>query len=159
MSKLNERRVLPTIHLSDMQSVVLAKIVAAATPQLGYEAINNSRNLVGARDELKRLGLIGVTGGTVTVTDLGKQIMQAENLASETGELTDRGNKFAEVQNPNDLKDIDKPEGAQEPQPTSGTVPPTEPEPTSVPESFSLIRSLNEIAHQKKVILELNNKN
>lgn len=163
MKTLNERRVLSTIHLSDMQSVVLAKIIAAATPQTAFEAINNGRNLVGARDELQRLGLIAVLDGTVSVTNKGQQIMQAENLVSDTGELTDRGIKFAQVQELADLKDIDNPQAAEE-QPTSppGTEQPQGPEeaqPAAGPmESFSLIRSMNEILNQKKIIEELNNR-
>jgi len=163
MKTLNERRVLSTVHLSDMQSVVLSKIIAAATPQTAFETINNGRNLVGARDELQRLGLITVMNGTASVTDKGQQVMQAENLVSDTGELTDRGAKFAQVQKATDLKDIDNPQADKaEPTQPSGleqTQGPEETQPTTGPtESFSLIRSMNEILNQKKIIEEINNR-
>ena len=110
MKTLNEVRILPNIHLSDSQKVVLAKIKAAATETVAHEQITNGVNLVQASKTLNKLGLINMTANSVTITDKGMQNMNDENLTDQSGELSDDGKKYAQITEPNDLahKDDDK---------------------------------------------------
>ena len=90
-------RRLTTIHLTDNQKQVLAQITAAATPTLAHERASAGRNIIGARDILVDLKLIELTTNSALVTDIGKKVMQDENLIDDTGELTNDGNKFANM--------------------------------------------------------------
>lgn len=101
---LTEKEILTTIRLSGVQKSVLAKIVAAATPEVGYEQISNGRNFVAARDILKKLGLIDFSEGTASMTEAGNKVMKDENLMDDTGQLTSDGQSYVEAETPNDIK-------------------------------------------------------
>ena len=102
-------RILSTIHLSDIQKEVLAKVKAAPNSHMAWEVIQNTEssiddNFAGARDALADLGLLDVQDGTVEITQLGQEQMTKENITDETGELTDSGNELA-GQDRNEIKD------------------------------------------------------
>jgi hypothetical protein len=80
---------------TDNQKAVLAKITAAATPQLATADISDTPNLVAARDMLDRLGLIDIDDEGAHITDLGREVMVNQNLATADGQLTDDGQKAA----------------------------------------------------------------
>ena len=118
MKNIIEARTLTNIRLSDTQKVALTKIVAAPTEEVAYEELNNGRNIVAARDQLEKLGLISVAEGSAILTDEGKQVMKDENLMDETEQLTDVGQQYAAVQDPADVAKIDKMKPPVEPQQT-----------------------------------------
>ena len=115
MTKLKETQTLSTVHLSDTQKVVITKIIASPTEQVAIEEISKGRNLVAAKEALVNLGLIEVSDNSITVTNIGHQVMADENLTDESGELTSTGQKYAAVQKPNDLKTVNAPEPATNP--------------------------------------------
>jgi hypothetical protein len=127
------------IHPTENQKRVLAKIIAAPNPKVAGEEISGDENIIAARNILMKLGVITFSAGTAELTDKGQQIAQDENIADESGELTDVGNALAYGE-----------EGAP-PQQQSTEMPPEQPgelppsEPSGNPlglESFSLLRQL-----------------
>jgi len=151
MKQINETQVLPTVHLSDTQRVVMAKIYGSPTPQVAFEEISKGRNLVAARDILGKLGLIHMdtAGGTVSTTAEGQKVSEDENIIDNTGQLTDTGKKYAEVNELSDLKTINEPEKDNDtlahPQIPQQT--PQQPPERGFPmESLNLIRQLNDNA-------------
>ncbi len=95
-------RILTTIHLSDIQKEVLAKVKAAQSPQMAWETIQRSsanidNNFAAARDVLGNLGLLKVGEDEIEVTDKGLEVMNDENLTDEMGEMTDEGRQLADI--------------------------------------------------------------
>ena len=86
-----ERKIIPVTHPTDNQKSVLAKIVAAATPQLAAADISENPNLSAARDMLVRMQLINLDNEGAHVTDAGNEVMVNQNLATPDGQLTDDG--------------------------------------------------------------------
>lgn len=100
-------RILTTLHLSDIQKQVLAKVKASPNPQIAWEEISSAANDVdenyaAARDILADLGLLQVGEGTIDLTDKGLQSLKDANLVDDMGELTDEGTKLAAVGNEDD---------------------------------------------------------
>lgn len=146
MNILNEKQLLSTIHLSDIQKVILAKIVAAATDQVALEEISKGRNLVANRNILSKLGLINVTNNQASLTDNGIQIMKKENIIGDDNTLTDEGSKYAEVNDVYDLKDIDQENEPEEP----------ENEPPTSFESLTLIKDINQLMLENQLLNSIN---
>ena len=90
-----ENRVISLTRPTDNQKAVLAKIAAAATPQLAVADISDTPNLVAARDMLAKMGLIDIDDEGAHLTDLGREVMTNQNLATPDGTLTDDGQKAA----------------------------------------------------------------
>lgn len=88
-------RILDTFRPTTIQKQVLAKVAAAATPTVAFDAVSVGANTVAARDALIKLGLIGVSGGEASLTDAGIQLATAENITDETGGLTQAGQALA----------------------------------------------------------------
>lgn len=88
-------KLLSTVRLTDNQKRVIAKIASAPTPTVAAEKISADANLIGARNELMRLGLITYTDQEATLTDKGTHIGTQENVIDDSGQLTDLGNKLA----------------------------------------------------------------
>lgn len=142
-------RILTTVHLSDLQKEVLAKVHAAPTPQVAWEEISGAAaivddNLAAARDVLGNLGLMVVGDGTLEVTPNGEEVMKDENLIDDMGELTEQGQELAGI---NRDAGEQKPGGEEQPAP--------EPEmggeeDLGLPmESLTLLRSIHEDAEVK----------
>lgn len=90
-----ERRIIPVTQPTESQKSVMAKIVAAATPQLAAADISDTPNLAAARDMLEKMGLIVLDDQGAHLTDQGEQVMTDHNLTSPSGGLTDVGQKAA----------------------------------------------------------------
>lgn len=90
-----ERKIVPVTHPTDNQKAVLAKIVAAPTPQLASAEISDTPNLAAARDMLEKMGLITLDNEGAHLTDAGNEVMVNQNLATPDGQLTDDGNVAA----------------------------------------------------------------
>ena len=90
-----ERKIIPVTHPTDNQKAVLAKIVAAATPQLAAADISDTPNLAAARDMLDKMGLITLDDEGAHLTDEGNKTMVDQNLATPDGQLTDDGQTAA----------------------------------------------------------------
>lgn len=80
-----------SVMLTDTQKGVLAVIANSPTPEMAYETINGTPALVTARNLLEQLGLIRVGGNKAVLTQTGQQAVVANNIADETGQLTDEG--------------------------------------------------------------------
>lgn len=93
--RITEKEILPITRPTDNQKAVLAKIVAAATPQLAAADISDTPNLVAARDMLDKLGLIDIDNEGAHITDLGNEVLVNQNLATADGQLTTDGQKAA----------------------------------------------------------------
>lgn len=86
---------LDTITLTSNQKRVIAKILAAPTPSVAGEEISGDQNLVGARDQLAKIGAIQFIGGEATLTDVGERLAREDNIVDDNGELTSDGEKLA----------------------------------------------------------------
>lgn len=93
--RITEKEIVTISRPTDNQKAVLAKITAAATPQLAAADISDTPNLVAARDMLDKLGLIELDNEGAHVTDLGREVMVNQNLATPDGQLTDDGQRAA----------------------------------------------------------------
>ncbi len=107
MTIINERRQEGNISLSHTQKFVLAKLIAAETPLVAYESVsafdskgNDGANVVAARDQLTKLGLMTYRQGDASITDVGTASMNDANLIDDTGGLTDDGNIYAYATTP-----------------------------------------------------------
>lgn len=86
---------LSTISLTTNQKRVLAKIIASPTPKVAGEEIQGDQNLVAARDQLSKLGMIQFVGGEASITATGEQYARDENITDESGQLTPDGEVLA----------------------------------------------------------------
>jgi len=84
-------KLLQTITLSTFQKQVIALIVAARTPKVAAVDIAANHNLQTARDILAKLGVITFTDADAHLTDKGTQLAVEEDIADESGQLTDAG--------------------------------------------------------------------
>lgn len=111
MDIINEKRQEGNISLSHTQKFVLAKLVAAETPLVAYESVsaydsqgNEGANIVAARDQLTKLGLMTYRQGEAQITDVGNNAMNDANLVDNTGALTEDGNIYAYANSPIDAE-------------------------------------------------------
>lgn len=93
------KRILQSIHLSDFQGKVMLLIKTAPTPESAKEILaqqdpKTSGNLVGARDNMEKLGMIEITDTTATITPKGEEVMRDEYLIDEMGEPTEKGQQL-----------------------------------------------------------------
>ena len=90
-----EKKIIPVAHPTDNQKSVMAKIVAAATPELAAADISDNPHLSAARDMLVRLDMIELNAGGAFLTDRGNEMMISQNLVTPDGQLTDDGQTAA----------------------------------------------------------------
>lgn len=143
----------PTLHLSDIQKELLAKVKAAPNPHMAYttvaDAANNiEQNFSSARDTLNKLGIITVKNGEITIND--ESVLSDEGIIDELGELTDIGKHLAyidrrEVKNDQSL---DRSEQSNENPTAIANEPPME--------SLSLFRTINDKAELIEQIKNFN---
>ena len=100
-------RVLSSIHPSNNQRRVLAKIIASPTPKVAGEQLEHDQNMTAARDALIKLGLVNNDDHQVTLTDKGTQLAQDENIIDQSGQLTYKGKQLAST-NPDGQPDVDQ---------------------------------------------------
>jgi len=84
-------KLLQTLTLSAFQKQVIAKIVAAPTPKKAATDIAANHNLQTARNLLANLGIITFTENEAHLTELGTNLAVEEDIAYESGQLTDAG--------------------------------------------------------------------
>jgi len=93
---LNEVRILNNVLLSEAQKFILTKLLLPdATPVTNYSSISAGKNLVANRDILVKLGLLTLGENEADITETGIAALKNEGLASDTGELTDLGQRYA----------------------------------------------------------------
>lgn len=87
---------LSTIHPTQNQLRVLAKIIIAQhKPMMAIADISDDINLISARNMLSKLNLITFSDTSATITDKGMQVAQDNDIADESGQITDIGSKLA----------------------------------------------------------------
>ena len=102
---------LTSIRLSETQKTLMCQITAAPTEELAYEASENGTNIVAARDQLEKLGLLVWEEGSASITDAGTEVMKDEALLDQdSGELTELGNKYVYGES-GDQQQAPEPEG------------------------------------------------
>jgi hypothetical protein len=136
-------QILTTIHLSDIQKELLAKVKAAPNSIVAHELISNTAdnvddNFVKAKETLKQLGIVKEIGNSIEITEKGLEVLTDENIIDESGELTEFGRQLADIdrneissQQPNQQQND---MGMEDPM-GDGELPPME--------SFSLLKSIN----------------
>ena len=92
---LKERRVLSNLRLTVHQKAVLTRALNAPTPRIATDNTTRNSSMVGARDQLAKLGLITFDGANTSITPEGEALMKDENLIDDGGQLTQDGNEFA----------------------------------------------------------------
>lgn len=87
-----------TARLNDTQKAIIASMEVASTPELKYGVVTGARNAVSGREYLERLGYIEVDDDSKTaeLTPKGEEVLTAENITDEGGELTDRGQELVD---------------------------------------------------------------
>lgn len=93
---INEKRVLPAVHLTSHQKGLLVRIFVAPNRTVRDEEISQSQNMVGARYLLMKLNLIHNQNGQIGLTKSGIQIMRDENIIDGSGNLTETGKQYIE---------------------------------------------------------------
>ena len=94
---LREAIDLNNVRLTETQQMVLAAIFASATPELAYEITLGAENTVLASHFLAKRGLISLTVTGATLTEAGMRIMEMYDLIDETGQLSEKGQKFQDA--------------------------------------------------------------
>lgn len=79
------------VVLTATQKGILAILYNAPTPEMAYETTNGSHALITARNILERLGLIILGDNKAALTQDGQDAVRANNIADETGQITDEG--------------------------------------------------------------------
>jgi hypothetical protein len=110
-------RVLSTVTLTTTQKRVIAKTLASPTPKVAGEAISGDENMITARDQLAKLGVIEYIGGEVNITEKGQALAKDENIIDDSGQLTDDGNALA-------YDDEQQPDSGIDPQPLNASYAP-----------------------------------
>lgn len=85
-----------TARLSDTERAVLAAIYNSPTPELAYDVSTGSQNVTYARDYLHKLGAIAISNNAIQLTDIGREMLVANNIIDDSNELTDDGKKMAD---------------------------------------------------------------
>ena len=129
-------RIMSSVHPTNSQLRVFAKISASATPKVAGEEVSKDVNVVAARNMLVRLGLITLNNGEAELTQQGSQVAQDENIIDQTGQLTQRGKALAYT-NSSDQQDND----TTGQQPETGQLPPDGDQGLSL-EGFTLLKEL-----------------
>ena len=79
------------VMLTATQKGILAVLHNSPTPEAAFEAINGSPALITARNLLERLGLLQVAGNKAILTPAGRQAVVTNNIADQSGQITDDG--------------------------------------------------------------------
>lgn len=94
---MNENYNPQSVILTNTQKGVLATVYNAPTPESAFEAINGTPTLITARNLLERLGLVTVSGNQAMLSQAGQAAVMSNNLADESGQLTDEGAALIEA--------------------------------------------------------------
>lgn len=80
--------------LSDTQKAVLVMTVTASSPQMAFSSSNKARNLVAAREALRKLDMVEIAGNSMSITDNGQEMLEYHNLVDDMGEITDEAREI-----------------------------------------------------------------
>ena len=96
MKHINQILVEKTLNLDNTEKAVIASIAISPSEEMGYAVLVGARNSTSARDSLERGGFIEVDDSkkAARLTARGEDVLTADNLTDETGELTDRGQQL-----------------------------------------------------------------
>lgn len=94
--KIEEKNIINSINLSEMQKVVLVKVLNSSSPNMAYNELTKNIKLITSRDILSKLGIINydLNKEEVRLTNKGFKIMTDNGLIDNIGELTDIGKKY-----------------------------------------------------------------
>jgi len=84
-------------QLNSTQKGILATIAGSASPEMAFETTSGAEPLNAQRVILQRLGLVVIGGNTVTLTPNGQQALTDSNIVSETGEMTEEGERLMDM--------------------------------------------------------------
>lgn len=87
-----------TVHLSQLQKELLAKVKAAPNPKMAFEIISSAErdiddNFASARQTLEKLNIISNINDTLQINN--EEILKDEGITDDSGELTDYGRELA----------------------------------------------------------------
>lgn len=82
------------IRLTDTQQAVLLTIAVAQTPELAYEATSDGEYGTASKEYLLRALLITISGNQARVTSNGDEVLSANGLIDETGEISESGKEL-----------------------------------------------------------------
>jgi predicted methyltransferase len=97
MKLLNELVNPNTIQLTNTQMGVLCIIKTSPTPEVAYENITGTENVMSATQLLQKLGIVSINGNAAYLTQTGEEIVLKYDLVDETGKLTERGKGVMET--------------------------------------------------------------
>ena len=137
-------RILTTLHLSNIQKEVLAKVKASPNGHIAWEEItkaseNFDQNFSSARDVLGNLGLLKVGEGTLEITEKGEEVMRDENIVDDMGELTDNGRQLSSINRTEPSSETRTSDVGSSSSDVGGGLP---------MESFGLLRGINESSNE-----------
>ncbi len=99
MKHINQILEEKTRNLDNTEKAIIASIAISPSEEMGYAVLIGARNATSARDSLERAGFIEVDDAnkSARLTSRGEEVLTAENLTDETGELTDRGQQLVKT--------------------------------------------------------------
>ena len=127
---------LTSINLTSSQQELLVKIHSAATPHLAHQETMSGEKAIDATRIMQDLGLIFVDENEdeASITESGEEIMTAEGLVDDMGELTEVARQLI-----GDSDTLTNPPPEQEPDPFDET-----------PESWDLLAMTNDLSNLTK---------
>ena len=88
-----------TMNLDNTEKAVIASMAISPSEEMAYAVLIGARNSVAARKTLQAGGFINVDDASkkASLTQRGEEVLVADNLTDETGELTDRGQEIVKT--------------------------------------------------------------
>ena len=90
-SLLNELVNPNTAVLTDTQKAVLCLTVVSNSPEMAFNSVTASQNLIHAAKGLKKLGLVNLAANELITTPFGEKMMRHHNLVDDGNMLTQDG--------------------------------------------------------------------
>jgi predicted transcriptional regulator len=99
MKHINQILEEKTLNLDNTEKAVIASMAISPSDEMAYGVLVGARNSVSAGESLQRGGFIEVDDANkaARLTSKGKEVLVADNLTDETGELTDRGQELVKT--------------------------------------------------------------
>lgn len=96
MKHINQILTEKTLNLDNTEKAVIASMAISPSDEMAYAVLVGARNSVAARKSLQKAGFIEVNDENkkAYLTQQGKDVLTADNLTDESGELTDRGQEL-----------------------------------------------------------------
>ena len=99
MKHINQILTEKSLNLDNTEKAVIASMAISPSDEMAYAVLVGARNSVSARKSLERAGFIEVNdeNKSAHLTTTGKDVLTADNLTDETGQLTDRGKELVSI--------------------------------------------------------------